>query len=269
MRKLLFSMWLLATFTNSAATNAEECKPSKWGKDDEIGAANYVTPEQVRLAAGLVKKGESHGLGIVIEPGMPAYPPRYTQLQVVQPGQQFNFDTSKDYGWPLSSNDDLVQMWLGTGPQLDGLGHLGEAGYFYNCNKGSDFSDITGLTKLGTHKVPPMIGRGLLIDMAKHFGVNHLKGGQAFGSKDIESAMTEQGVDIREGDVGAILGWGCMPWAGGPLSWLDLIGAKEAVSICKSLESNHGSRFSPPDLLTDLINKNETFYTRFPDGKAN
>lgn len=201
MRKLLFSMWLLATFTNSAAAKAEECKPSKWGKDDEIGAANYVTPEQVRLAAGLVKKGESHGLGIVIEPGMPAYPPRYTQLQVVQPGQQFNFDTSKDYGWPLSSNDDLVQMWLGTGPQLDGLGHLGEAGYFYNCNKGSDFSDITGLTKLGTHKVPPMIGRGLLIDMAKHFGVNHLKGGQAFGSKDIESAMTEQGVDIREGDV--------------------------------------------------------------------
>ena len=81
----------------------------------------------------------------------------------------------------------------------------------------------------------------------------------------------EDGVltDIREGDVGAILGWGCMPWAGGPLSWLDLIGAKEAVSICNSLESNHGSRFSPPDLLTDLINKNETFYTRFPDGKAN
>ena len=80
----------------------------------------------------------------------------------------------------------------------------------------------------------------------------------------------EDGVltDIREGDVGAILGWGCIPWAGGPLSWLDLIGAKKAVKICKSLESNHGSRFSPPHLLTDLINKNETFYTRFPDGKT-
>ena len=53
----------------------------------------------------------------------------------VQPGQQFDFDTTQDYGWSMSYNDDLVQMWLGTGPQLDGLGHLGEAGYFYNCNK--------------------------------------------------------------------------------------------------------------------------------------
>ena len=201
MRTLLFSIWLAAIFTNSAPANAEECKPSKWGKEDEIGAANYVTPEQVRLAASLIKKGESHGLGIVIEPGMPAYPPRYTQLQVVQPGQQFNFDTTQDYGWPLTSNDDLVQMWLGTGPQLDGLGHLGEAGYFYNCNKGSDFSDISGLTKLGTHNVPPMIGRGLLIDMAKHFGVSHLQGGQPFGSKDIQEAMTAQNVNIKEGNV--------------------------------------------------------------------
>jgi len=62
-----------------------ECKPSKWGKNDEIGAANYVTPQQVLAATKLVKKGESHPLGIVIFPGMPAFAPRYTQLQVVQP----------------------------------------------------------------------------------------------------------------------------------------------------------------------------------------
>jgi len=41
----------------SVAAGAEECKPSKWGADDEIGAANYVTPEQVLMAAELVKKG--------------------------------------------------------------------------------------------------------------------------------------------------------------------------------------------------------------------
>ena len=201
MRTLFFSLWLAAILINSASANTEACKPSKWGEDDEIGAANYVTPEQVRMAASLIKKGESHGLGIVIEPGMPAYPPRYAQLQVVQPGQQFNFDTRQDYGWHLSSNDDLVQMWLGTGPQLDGLGHMGEAGYFYNCNKGSDFSEITGLTKLGTHNIPPMIGRGVLIDMAKHFGVTHLHGGQPFGSEDIKAAMKAQQIDIREGDI--------------------------------------------------------------------
>jgi 3-hydroxyacyl-CoA dehydrogenase / enoyl-CoA hydratase / 3-hydroxybutyryl-CoA epimerase len=37
----------------------------------------------------------------------------------------------------------------------------------------------------------------------------------------------EEGVltDIREGDVGAILGWGFAPWSGGPFGWLDRIGA--------------------------------------------
>ena len=201
MRTLFLSIWLVAIFIYSILASADECKHSKWGEDDEIGAANYVTPEQVKLAASLVKKGESHGLGIVIEPGMPAYPPRYTQLQVVQPGQQFNIDTNQSFGWSLSSNDDLVQMWLGTGPQLDGLGHMGEAGYFYNCNKGSDFSDISGLTKLGTHNIPPMIGRGLLINMAKHFGVDHLQGGQPFNSEDIKAAMEAQGIRVRQGDI--------------------------------------------------------------------
>ena len=201
MRTLFFAIWLIATLFPSAIASTDECKHSKWGEDDEIGAANYVTPEQVKMAVGLVKKGESHGLGIVIEPGMPAYPPRYTQLQVVQPGQQFNFDTNQSFGWSLSSNDDLVQMWLGTGPQLDGLGHMGEAGYFYNCNKGSDFSDISGLTKLGTHNIPPMVGRGLLINMAKHFGVDHLEGGQPFNSKDIKAAMNAQGIEVRRGDI--------------------------------------------------------------------
>ena len=76
-----------------------ECVPSKWGAEDQLGAANYVTPERVLLATKLVKKGESHGLGIVIDPNMPAYPPRYTQLQVVQPGQQLGFDTKATYGW--------------------------------------------------------------------------------------------------------------------------------------------------------------------------
>ena len=76
---------------------------------------------------------------------MPAFAPRYTQLQVVQPGQQWNNDLGKAFGWPIVYNDDVLQMWLGTGPQIDGLGHLGEAGVFYNCNKGQDFADIKGL----------------------------------------------------------------------------------------------------------------------------
>ena len=74
----------------------------------------------------------------------------------------------------------------------------------------------------------------------------------------------EQGVltDIREGDVGAILGWGFAPWSGGPFSWLDRIGAGAAVQMCHDL-SKLGPRFAPPALLTDLAEKADGFYARF------
>ena len=56
----------------------------------------------------------------------------------------------------------------------------------------------------------------------------------------------EEGVltDIREGDVGAILGWGFMPWSGGPFAWLDILGAARAVEICDALAAAHGPRFA-------------------------
>ena len=189
----------LALIVATSAVSADECVPSPWGADDQIGAANRVTPERTAAAAKLVKKGISHPLGIVIEPGMPAYPPRYTQLQVVQPNQQFNADLG--VGWEASSNDDVLQMWLGTGPQLDGLGHMGEAGEFYNCNQGKDFSIITGLTKLDISGIPPMVGRGVMIDIAKQMGVDSLQAGQPITSDDIKAAMKSQGVTVGEGDV--------------------------------------------------------------------
>ena len=98
----------LVLIVATSAVSADECVPSPWGADDQIGAANRVSPERTVAAAKLVKKGISHPLGIVIEPGMPAYPPRYTQLQVVQPNQQFNADLG--VGWEASSNDDVLQM---------------------------------------------------------------------------------------------------------------------------------------------------------------
>jgi 3-hydroxyacyl-CoA dehydrogenase/enoyl-CoA hydratase/3-hydroxybutyryl-CoA epimerase len=72
----------------------------------------------------------------------------------------------------------------------------------------------------------------------------------------------EEGVltDIREGDVGAILGWGFAPWSGGPFSWLDRIGAGQAVAICERLEAAHGARFHAPDLLRDMAVSGGTFY---------
>jgi 3-hydroxyacyl-CoA dehydrogenase/enoyl-CoA hydratase/3-hydroxybutyryl-CoA epimerase len=81
----------------------------------------------------------------------------------------------------------------------------------------------------------------------------------------------EEGVltDIREGDVGAILGWGFAPWSGGPFAWLDILGAARAVELCEELAKKHGSRFAPPKLLKEMATKGESFYRRFaPAEKA-
>ncbi len=80
----------------------------------------------------------------------------------------------------------------------------------------------------------------------------------------------EEGVltDIREGDVGAILGWGFAPWSGGPFSWLDMIGAAKAVEICDGLTASHGARFTTPALLRDMATKGQKFYGRFGVAKA-
>jgi 3-hydroxyacyl-CoA dehydrogenase/enoyl-CoA hydratase/3-hydroxybutyryl-CoA epimerase len=72
----------------------------------------------------------------------------------------------------------------------------------------------------------------------------------------------DQGVltDIREGDVGAILGWGFAPWSGGPFGWLDMIGAARAVEICEGLAQQFGPRFTPPQMLRDMAARGATFY---------
>jgi kynurenine formamidase len=213
--------FFLALNLTGNAHAASECIPSKYGKDDQIGAANLITTASVAAAAKLVVKGETHPLGIVIDPNMPAFPPRKMMLQVVQPNQQFGRSMAGDFGWDIVYNDDVTQLWWGTGPQIDGLGHLGESGMFYNCNKGKEFAALTGLKKLGIHTIPPIVARGVMIDMAKHFGVTTMEAGQHFDSSDIKTAAKNQGVIIKAGDVVLFhTGWTDGKLASAPKSWV-------------------------------------------------
>jgi 3-hydroxyacyl-CoA dehydrogenase/enoyl-CoA hydratase/3-hydroxybutyryl-CoA epimerase len=82
----------------------------------------------------------------------------------------------------------------------------------------------------------------------------------------VEAARTfEENVvtDVREADVGSILGWGFAPFTGGTISWIDMMGAKGFVELCQALEKKHGPRFAPPKLLLEMAANDETFYRRF------
>lgn len=87
----------------------------------------------------------------------------------------------------------------------------------------------------------------------------------------LEAARTvEEGVitDIREADVGAILGFGFAPYTGGPLSFIDETGLETFCRRAEELASTYGSHFEPPALVREMASKGETFYGRFAESSA-
>lgn len=164
--------------------------PSRYGSNDEIGAANLITPEVVRRAVGLVTQGITYALGIEINSKTPGYPPRHIDHYLLE-----------NIGSDHSNLDDIVTGWLNVGTQIDGLAHMGIGGMFYNGNKSADIVDANGLKKLGIEKMPPLVTRGVLLNIARFKGVQALQGGQLITVADIESACRQQGVRIERGDV--------------------------------------------------------------------
>jgi 3-hydroxyacyl-CoA dehydrogenase / enoyl-CoA hydratase / 3-hydroxybutyryl-CoA epimerase len=74
--------------------------------------------------------------------------------------------------------------------------------------------------------------------------------------------------DVREADVGSILGFGFAPFTGGTLSYIDMTGTKRFVALCERLAAKHGPRFAPSRLLLDMAARNERFYGRFAPGRS-
>jgi kynurenine formamidase len=198
MRNALVLCCSVALLATVGTANAQDWTKSKWGPNDEIGAANYMTPELVVKAASLIKTGKTYALGIPVDTKTPAYPPRTFKITIVQPGQAGSPGLGPN---KATYNDDIIDTWVGIGSQIDGLGHLGIEHVYYNGNKLADFADPTGLKKLGIEKVPPIVARGVLLDMAAYYNTDVVKEGTAFNVKEIEEAAKKQNVEIRQGDV--------------------------------------------------------------------
>jgi len=197
MRNTLVLCCVAALSAISGTASAQDWTKSKWGPNDEIGAANYMTPELVVKAASLVKTGKTYALGIPVTSQTPAYPPRTFKITVVQPGQAGSPGLGPN---KATYNDDILDTWVGIGSQLDGLGHLGVEHVYYNGNKLADFADPNGLKKLWIEKVPPIVTRGVLLDMAAYYNTDIVKEGTAFNVKEIDEVAKKQGVEIRQGE---------------------------------------------------------------------
>ena len=193
MRKL----WIVLACLAQAAW-AQDWYPSEHGADDTLGAVNHLSPEKVVQAARLVKTGKAYPLGVVTGWDTPAYPPRHYAITVIQPGQ----DSGPTMGANRATgNDDLLYTWMGIGSQLDGLGHMGVDHVYYNGHKASDFVTAKGLKALSIEKIPPIVTRGVLLDMTGHFDANPLPAGTVFNEAEIKAQAARQGVTIGKGDV--------------------------------------------------------------------
>jgi kynurenine formamidase len=190
---------------SSALGQSDRWYPSRWGADDQRGAANRLTPAKVVEAKNLITKGVVYQLGHVYEPGMPMFGTRHYSLRIPQvfsmPGKN-----------QAVYHDEIISGELGQiGTQFDGLGHVGIGDLFYNGNRRSEFAQAEGLTKLGIENVGPIATRGVLIDVARFKGVDQLQGGYEITPADLKGALQREGVQIRSGDVVLIhTGWAAL-----------------------------------------------------------
>jgi len=193
-RTLIMILVLLTGILRGAS--AQDWVPSPFGADDRIGAANHLSPALVLEAAKLISTGQVYALGIETGEDSPAYGSRTFSIDIISSGD--HIEVGSDV---VTSNDERVSTSFGIGSQIDGLGHLGIGHQYYNGLTTADIVRDDGLIELGTHDIPPIVTRGVLLDMTRHFAMDLLPEGTAINRAEIEAAAAAQGLQIRQGDV--------------------------------------------------------------------
>ncbi|MDB5820271.1 MAG: cyclase family protein [Rhizobacter sp.] len=194
---------------------------NRWGADDQKGAANLATPENVVAASGLVRTGRVFSLGINIDAkSVPVGPGR-------APPQHFMQTDGADYCAGLhrrdgyQATDDSIAMPVHVGTHIDALAHIADEDFLYN---GYPLSSVrsAGAKKLGMENLRSLVGHGILMDVCALKGVNPLPKGYVITVEDLEACEKRQGVKARSGTIMLLhTGW---------LGALATLGGKEFMS---------------------------------------
>ena len=186
---------------------AERCRNwGRWGPNDEIGTLNFTTAEDVAAAAQLVKKGKVISLALNYDQhgpqgGKTKYPAlgRFNPIHVMTRTGTDAYSGVLDHR-KIRGTDDIIIMPLQCGTQWDGLGHIMYEDFMWN---GYDCRTVTsaGAMKAGIEKTKEkMIGRGVLLDVARAFGKKFLPDGFAITGEILDYTAQKHGVEVRRGD---------------------------------------------------------------------
>lgn len=200
----------------------EQNKWGHWGADDEVGALNDVTPADVLKAVSLIKAGKIYDLETVRFKGMPVWPGHagwdllvYASASGRKNMYPTDFDPSFNWyapgGWcdkeinkyEVGLNTEVILGPLHVGTHIDALCHLtvGEDNHWYNGFKeATDFSNF-GPLKADASTIPPMIMRGVLLDIPGYKGVPHLSPGEPITPDDVRGCAKWAGIEIQKGDA--------------------------------------------------------------------
>jgi kynurenine formamidase len=212
---------------------AESWWPSRYGAGDQLGSLNEITPMKVIAAARLVRQGIVYDLGHTLHPDVPRFEGRFWQQSLIssahivnrrkrvpgmEPGEQAAAQAGAG-GWGRNQINWITELAMGTfqiGTHLDGLNHLQIGDRFYNGWRTEEIVEEWGTNKLGIETVPPIITRGVLVDVARLRGVPRLEAGAVITVDDVEAALRAQHVIVEPGDALLVhTGWGDL-WGADP-----------------------------------------------------
>jgi kynurenine formamidase len=177
----------------------------RWGPDDEIGTLNYITPEAIAAASRLVTTGKVFSLGIPMDRHGPqsGTRQRFNPIHAMfrdggdAPRTPAEVAAMEGYG----GSDDWIVMPLQCATQWDSLAHIFYEGKMYN---GFDATLVTstGAAKNSIDKTRnKIVGRGVLLDVARYKKVRALEPGYAITVDDLEGTAAAARVSIQPGDL--------------------------------------------------------------------
>ena len=170
----------------------------RWGDDDERGTVNTITPERIAAAAALVKVGKVFDLGIPFDANGPQ--PGGGRINPVRLMSETG--AGQEFPGAFHYADDFVFMPLQAASQWDGLAHVYYDDTLYNGFPASDVTPYGAAHCSIDKQAKGIVGRGVLLDIARHRGVDWLPMGEVITPDDLEGAAERQGgVEVGAGDI--------------------------------------------------------------------
>jgi len=177
----------------------------RWGPDDQRGALNHLTDERRAAAAGLVRSGEAvslaHDLGTEPSPDNP----RPAEHHMLAAGDAR--DANGIPGYEAARDHIGLDVHGLYTTHVDALSHMFVRGEMYGGRPASDVRSDGARANTVLSMADGVVGRGVLLDIPRVRGVDHLDAGQLVTVADLEGAEQSEGVRIGPGDV-LLVAWG-------------------------------------------------------------